>query len=82
MRPEHGLQTWHDSIHLIAAVRGRVVAGTHCGLVLPVVPEDLTGRETCAACFRRWIETDEAMEWETAPTAASPAPATPAAPRA
>jgi hypothetical protein len=80
MRPDPGLQTWQDAIHLIAFVRGRAVAGTHCGLVLPVVPEDLSGRVTCVRCFQHWAESDDALDGTAAedPVGAATAPASPA----
>lgn len=72
MSPDPGLQTWHDAIHLISFVRGDVAAATHCGLVLPVTPEDLSGRQTCAACFNHWIETEDAGDVATAPDPVRP----------
>ena len=78
VRADLGLQTHEDAIHLIAFVRGERAAATHCGLLLPVRAEDLSGSDTCVECFARWIETPDAVDRigaAAAPVAASPPPA-------
>lgn len=59
---ELGLQTHGEEIHLLAFVSGKLAAGTHCGLLLPVEPESLDGAETCSACFVAWLETDDSLD--------------------